>query len=121
LVSIEKSGDLLSQSQSLEVRLAWTFEGEREVFPWMLVRLTNDQSGRSVVLTRGLCAPAASSGTYTETWQITSTRGLPAGDYVAEAIFIDNSKRAWFEATGGGGAEATLMTRPIPLGRIKVQ
>jgi uncharacterized membrane protein len=121
LVSINKSGDLLSQRQSLEVRLAWTFEGEREVFPWMLVRLTHDQSGRSLVLTRGLCAPEASDGTCTETWHITSTRGLPAGDYLAEAIFIDNSKRAWFEATGGGGTEATLLTSPVPLGRIKVE
>ena len=121
LVSINKSGDLLSQRQSLEVRLAWRFEGEREVFPWMLVRLTHEQSGRSLVLTRGLCAPEASDGTCTETWQITSTRGLPAGDYLAEAIFIDNSKRAWFEATGGGGTEATLLTRPVPLGRIKVE
>jgi hypothetical protein len=50
-----------------------------------------------------------------------SIRDLPAGDYLAEAIFIDNSKRAWFEATGGGGTGATLLTRPVPLGRIKVE
>jgi hypothetical protein len=120
LITIGKGGETLANNQSLEIYIEWSFHGERDVFPWMLLRLTNDKNEERF-LTKGLCAPQAVEGIFRDDWSITSTRGLPAGDYVADAIFLDNSKRAWYEATGGGGVQATLLTRPIPLGQIKVR
>jgi uncharacterized membrane protein len=119
LMRINKNGDLLSKMQSIEIDLNWNFQGERDVFPWMLLGFLRE--GKNVAMvTKGLCALEADKGLYTERWHITSPRGLAPGDYSVEALFIDNSKRAWFEATGGGEAEATFLTPPVPLGRIKV-
>jgi uncharacterized membrane protein len=120
LISIDKTADVLGKEQPIEIRLSWRFKAERDVFPWMLLGFLRE--GKNVaVVTKGLCAPEADKGLYTERWHITSPRGLAAGDYSVEALFIDNSKRAWFEATGGGEAEATFLTPPVPLGRINVQ
>ena len=120
LMRIDKNGDLLSKMQSIEIDLNWNFQGERDVFPWMLLGFLRE--GKNVaVVTKGLCAPEAGYGPYTERWHITPPQGLAAGDYSVEALFLDNSKRAWFEATGGGEAEATFLTPPVPLGRIKLQ
>jgi uncharacterized membrane protein len=118
LVSIVKS-DAVPNDQSVVIYLTWNFQGDRDIFPWMLLRLSNDKNANEI-LTKGLCAPEANKGIFNETWRVTSTRRLAAGQYSVEAIFIDNSKRAWFEATGGGGAEAILLTRPVSLGRIRV-
>jgi hypothetical protein len=46
---------------------------------------------------------------------------LPPGDYSLEALFVDNSKRAWFETTGSGGGESNLLSAPVSLGHIKVE
>jgi hypothetical protein len=119
LVTIGKADEVLSNKYPLEIYLEWDFHGQRDVFPWMLLRLTNDKN-EDKFLTKGLCAPQAEEGIFNDNWSITSTQGLPAGDYLAAAIFIDNSKRAWFEVTGGGGEASTLLTRPIPLGHVRV-
>ena len=120
LMRINKNGDVLSKMQPTEIDLNWNFQGERDVFPWMLLGFLRE--GKNVaVVTKGLCAPEADKGPYTERWHITPPRSLAAGDYSVEALFMDNSKRTWFEATGGGEAEATFLTAPVPLGRIKVQ
>ena len=118
LLSISKAEASPNSAQSTVISLTWNFRGERDVFPWMLLRLTSGKVVRGT-LTKGLCAPEAANGIVNETWQI-SGEHLAEGDYYAEAIFIDNTKRAWFGATGGGGAEATQLTTPIPLGRIHI-
>jgi hypothetical protein len=119
LVSVQKSGNFSSQSGPFAIQMNWKFEGEREVFPWMLLRLTG--TGGSAIFTRGLCAPEAVKGSYAETWHISERKRLPAGEYTMEALFLDNSKRAWFEVTGGSDLEATLLSPPVALGQIKVQ
>ena len=121
LLSIGKNGNVISDQQSLEIQMNWRFENERDVFPWMFLRLARHGYDGHAVLTKGLCAPEANSGLYQEMWRISSMNGLAAGDYSVEALFLDNSKRTWFEATGGGEAEATFLTAPMPLGRIKVE
>jgi hypothetical protein len=80
------------------------------------------RDGKNVaLLTKGLCAPEAVAGISSETWHVTDMKELTPGDYAIEALFIDNSKRAWFEATGGSDAESAFLAPPVPLGHIKVQ
>ena len=121
LVAIEKSSNVFSKGVPLEVRLHWNFDGERDVFPWMLLKFTNQQTGRAIVITKGLCAPEVTARDYIETWRVTEAHNLPVADYSVEALFTDNSKRAWFEATGGGEMESTLLAPPILLGPIKIE
>jgi hypothetical protein len=122
LVSITKSGDAVSNHQLLEIRMNWKFQGERDVFPWMFLRLKPHGQHNTALLTKGLCGPEAGAGAYEEIWRITAWQGLAAGDYSMEAIFVDNSKRAWFDATGRDRAQqSVLLSNPIPLGQIKVR
>jgi hypothetical protein len=100
--------------------LRWQFHGERDVFPWMLLRLSRDEKMKVALWVKGLCAPEVTEGTYTENWRALRAEGLFPGDYSVEAIFVDNSKHAWFEITGGGG-ESNLLSAPVSLGHIKVE
>jgi hypothetical protein len=119
LLRLDKAGIILSETKSLEMRLTWKFEGARDVFPWMLLRLSNEKT--STLLVKGLCVPETGGGVHTESWRVTEADGLPPGDYSAEALFVDNSKRAWIQATGGGDLESTLLAPPVALGQIRVQ
>lgn len=121
LVSVEKSGDVLSNHESIEIRMKWKFQGERDVFPWMFLNLKRHGDDKVAVVTRGLCAPEAGDGPHDETWRITSLPELPEGDYSVEAVFVDNSKRVWRAATGQNNAPSTLLAKPVPLGDIKVK
>jgi len=121
LVSIGTTGDVVARSRPLEVQLHWKFQGERDVFPWMLLRLSREEKVTVALLVKGLCAPEATEGISTENWRVVETERLPPGDYSLEALFVDNSKRAWFETTGGAGGESTLLSGPVSLGHIKVE
>jgi hypothetical protein len=47
--------------------------------------------------------------------------GLAAGDYSAEAIFVDNSRLAWAEGVDLTNQQpTTLLSDPVPLGNIRV-
>src|SRR5439155_15642864 len=109
LLSIAITGEVVSRSRPLEVRLRWKFQGERNVFPWMLLRLSRDEKVTVALLVKGLCAPEATEGIYTENWRVVTAERLLPGDYSLEALFVDNSKRAWFETTAGGGGESNLL------------
>jgi hypothetical protein len=121
LLSIGTTVQVVSRSRPLDVHLRWKFQGERDVFPWMLLRLSRDEKVTVALLVKGLCAPEATEGIYTENWRVVTTERLLPGDYSLEALFVDNSKRAWFETTGGGGGESTLLSAPVSLGHIKVE
>jgi len=43
------------------------------------------------------------------------------GDYSLECVFINNSRRAWYEATGGGELGATVLGNPVPLGELGIR
>jgi hypothetical protein len=120
LLSIGTTGEVVSRSRPLEVQLRWKFQGERDVFPWMLLRLSRDEKTEVALLVKGLCAPEATEGISTENWRVVTAERLLPGNYSLEALFVDNSKRAWFETTGGGG-ESTLLSAPVSLGHIKVE
>jgi hypothetical protein len=87
----------------------------------MLLRLSGDEKANVALLVKGLCAPEATEGIYTENWRLVTTEHLRPGDYSLEALFVDNSKRAWFETTRSGGDQSTLLSAPVSLGRIKVE
>ena len=116
LVAIETGNKTISRPQLFEIHLRWKFQGERDVFPWMLLRLSCDQ--KSTLFVKGLCAAEVGEGTHLENWTITTT-GLSAGDYVLEAIFLDNSKQAWSE-TISRGQSSNLLAPPFALGHLKV-
>ncbi len=119
LIGIQERGEILSRTSSCAIELTWKFDGERTVFPWMFLRLSNGRDTRLVI--KGLCAPAAGNGTWKENWRVIRPGRLPPGIYTMEAVFINNAKRAWFEKTGGSDPAATLLARPIVIGRIKVE
>src|SRR5205814_2153880 len=120
LISIATAGEVVSRFRPLEVQLRWKFQGERDVFPWMLLRLSREKA-KLALLVKGLCAPEVTEGIYTETWRAVTAEHLPPGDYSLEALFVDNSKRAWFETNRRGGGESTFLSAPVSLGHIKVE
>jgi uncharacterized membrane protein len=121
LLSIATTGGTVSRSRPLEVHLRWKLQGERDVFPWMLLRLSRDEKAKVALFVKGLCAPEATEGIRTEHWRVVTAERLLPGDYALEALFVNNSKRAWFETTGSGGGDSTLLSPPVSLGHIKVE
>ena len=87
----------------------------------MLLRLSRDEKAKVALLVKGLSAPEATEGIYTENWRAVTAERLLPGDYSLEALFVDNSKRAWFETNPSGGGESTLLSAPVSLGHIKVE
>ena len=120
LTSIAKSATTLSE-EGLEITLKWSFRTERETFPWMFLKLTPRDHGDAVILSRGLCAPEATSGPYEEKWRITSSPRIRPGDYEAEAFFLDNSKLAWAERSGGRTNFPPSRSVRVSLGQLKVE
>ena len=107
-------------AEVMQFQMFWTFPTQRTVFPWLILRLARD--GKTVAtITKGLCAPERGEGMTDETWHVTSWLGLPRGTYSAEALFLDNTKRAWTQMNGSSNPDAALLTPPIPLGDITVE
>jgi hypothetical protein len=119
LVSITKSGNILSIGKPIQLKLEWDFQSERQVIPWMVLRLTRRGDNYSRTITKGLCAPQANTGPYEEIWHVTA-HDLPAGNYSADAVFYDNTRRAWAEAMDQQGQRVPLAMPPTRLGDIKV-
>lgn len=118
LTGIAKSGDELG-AQGVELRLSWTFEEPRDVFPWMFLKLIPRDQGNPIFISKGLCAPEATAGAHQESWQITS-RQIPPGRYAIEALFVDNGKRVWAVNSGQPDAQTPLLAPAIPLGDLTV-
>src|SRR4029434_6728132 len=95
LLSIRKSDDSLSKARPLEIKMVWDFQGQRDVFPWLVLALVSGQTGEQMMITRGLCAPESRAGLYEETWHVTSPDRLPTGNYSAEALFVDYPNGIW--------------------------
>jgi uncharacterized membrane protein len=120
LLDISKSGDSLSEGRPLEIKMVWNFQSRRAVFPWLMLGLVSEQTGERIMITRGLCAPESHAGLYEETWHVTSPDRLPAGTYSTEAFFIDYPKGTWSGKEAGSGLPWTLLSRPVPIGSVKV-
>jgi hypothetical protein len=120
LLSISKSADVLRPGEPIDIRLIWNFAANHDAFPWMLLALTKNPTGERILITKGLCAPECDAGIYAETWRITSHDQLTAGEYSAEALFVDNSNKAWAEATDQRRSDLPLLAPPVPLGTIRI-
>src|SRR5262249_37938275 len=117
LLAISKSASELTM-QATEIDMSWSFQDPRDVFPWMFLKLTSMDHARQLMIPRGLCAPEATEGQYQEKWQVIPAEGISEGDYDAEAIFVDNTKRAW--AAAQHKSDAGILSPPISLGRITI-
>jgi uncharacterized membrane protein len=120
LLSIRKSDDSLSKERPLEIKMVWDFQGQRDVFPWLVLALVSGQTGERMMITRGLCAPESRAGLYEETWHVTSPDRLPTGNYSAEALFVDYAKGTWSGKKDGKVSPWVLLSRPVPIGSVKV-
>jgi uncharacterized membrane protein len=118
LTGIAKSVEELG-AQGVELRLSWTFQEPRDVFPWMFLKLTPRDQGQVILIPKGLCAPEATAGTHQESWRITA-RHIPEGRYAIEALFVDNAKRVWAAGSGQHVAQTPLLAPAIPLGELQV-
>jgi hypothetical protein len=56
LISIATAGEVVSRFHPLAVQLRWKFQGERDVLPWMLLRLSRDENAEVALLVKGLCS-----------------------------------------------------------------
>jgi uncharacterized membrane protein len=119
LTGITKSADELT-GEGIEIKMSWNFQEPREVFPWLFLKLTPRDHRNAIIISRGLCAPEATSGPYQETWHISASERIPEGDYGVEALFVDNAKRVWAAKSGQPDAPATLLSPPVLLGELKV-
>jgi hypothetical protein len=109
---------ILSQA-GLELQMNWSFQDPREFFPWMFLRLTPRGQRTAIIIARGLCAPEKTSGTHRENWRVTPTPRIPAGEYEAEAVFLDYAKLLWAQKSGLQTAQPLSNSVRVPLGEIK--
>lgn len=119
LESIAKSSDVLSRD-GVEVTTKWSFQRPREVFPWMLVRLSPTGGGNVLTTHRGLCAIERTAGIVEEKWRITAPSGIPAGEYDVEAVFVDYPKWLWASKSVNQARPSPEILGRISLGRLKV-
>jgi hypothetical protein len=117
LTEIGMTTDVLSPT-GLEIAMKWSFQDQREVFPWMLLRLTSRGGGQTITISHGLCSPERSAGVHVEKWRVTSSSRIPPGDYDAEAFFLDYARALWAQKSQGQAAAASLAR--VSLGQITV-
>lgn len=118
LLRLAVESDAAAGAGTWRLLLNWNFEGERQVFPWLLLKLVPKGAGAPVNVTRGLCAPEVAAGAHGEIWTTDIARKVADGDYAIEAVFIDNSQRSWLQSKGQPGLESTELLPPIPLGEL---
>lgn len=76
-----------------QFRMTWNFIGERRRFPWMMLVLSDGNALYPIV--KGICAPEAREGHYTEEWNAVFPNWVPAGHYTFFAEFYDGNEAAW--------------------------
>jgi hypothetical protein len=119
LINCQKAGDVLSRA-GLEITTKWNFQPPRHAFPWLFLKLTPRSEGKTIIVSRGLCSPESAGGLVEDTWWLTRSRRIPAGQYNVEAIFLDNSKRVWAEKSGQTDSPVFLFSSPVALGELRV-
>ena len=111
---------ITGRSGAAEMRLRWSVQDGRDIFPWMFVRLNGAGNAINKTITKGWCAIDVASGLIDESWSFRAS-DLPSGTYQVEAVLVDNSKRAWAIAHGQkNDAQSSLLSPPVPLGTLTV-
>jgi len=90
----------------------------RQIFPWMVARLTSADGLQKATVTKGLCAIDVREGIHEERWTM-MLPGLPPGSYRVDALFVDNPKRLWAESHGEKN-DQPLLGPPVSVGDIAV-
>jgi uncharacterized membrane protein len=103
-----------------EVVLNWSFQGERQFFPWLFLKLTPETSQAPIIVPHGLCAPERTAGPYQEIWHVTASHRIPPEKYEAEAVFLDYAKLLWARKTDPINAQSLTAAVRVPLGEIKI-
>jgi hypothetical protein len=71
-------------------------------------------------VTRGLVAPEAAAGTHRDVWTTDAPSRLADGEYTVEAVFVDNSQRAWQLSRGEANVASPALLPPVVLGDLRV-
>jgi uncharacterized membrane protein len=120
LMAVSKSAETMGKQAPLQIKMTWMLQGGRNIFPWALLRLSQSESRGGTVVIKGLCGVEINAGSHVEDWQITPVDGLAEGNYKAELVFLDNSKRTWLVATEHDDLRPAILSQPIPLGTIQI-
>ena len=120
LVAIEKSGGPFSPANPLRIRMLWLFHGERDGFPWMILRFNS--GGKTCSVIKGLCAPEAGDDgrCHEEIWHVTLPPELGPGTCALDAVFLDNSRRAWPRPPQSREEKKDYVFKIVPLGTVEV-
>ena len=118
LAGMEKSGDTFSTARPLLIRMAWMFQGEREIFPWMILRLKS--GGKTYGIVKGLCSPEGfdNGKTFTETWSVTPPADLDRGRYELEAVFVNYNQLAWARQSNPNLPYSRFVLKTLSLGTV---
>jgi uncharacterized membrane protein len=119
LTGIGRTSDILTEA-GLEIQMNWSFQEERDFFPWMFLKLTSREPRPAITIARGLCAIERTRGAHSEKWRVIPHPRIPPGDYSAEAVFLDYAKLLWAEKSGPRNAQPPPNSVRVPLGQIKV-
>jgi len=118
LLTINRAERSQGNSREIEMELRWEVHPARQIFPWMVVRLTSADGLQKATVTKGLCAIDVREGIHEERWTM-MLPGLPPGSYRVDALFVDNPKRLWAESHGEKN-DQPLLGPPVSVGDIAV-
>lgn len=78
-----------------KIRTTWHFTGDRQKFPWLMLVFSDGKTLYPIV--KGICAPEAGEGQFTEDWNVIFPNWMHAGYYSAFAEFYDGNLAAWMK------------------------
>jgi uncharacterized membrane protein len=121
LLSFSWNAKYLKPGESLIIESHWSFEGERFIFPWLVLKITRPDGTVAAWLNRGLCAVEGwdNGWIWADRWQV--SLDLPPGAYRMEAIFYDNAAFLWAKAHHPQQTGDFKVMRTIDLGPLTIQ
>jgi hypothetical protein len=99
-----------------QIQMTWNFVGERRRFPWMVLVLSDGK--RLYPILKGICAPAAGEGRYTEEWNVVFPNWMHPGYHAVFAEFYDGNEAAWHKKLPPH--DQTFMITLLDLGSAQV-
>jgi hypothetical protein len=76
-----------------QIQMTWDFNGERRRYPWLMLVLSDGKHLYSI--TKGICAPEAGEGRYTEEWNAVFPEWMHPGFHSFYAEFYDGNSAIW--------------------------
>jgi hypothetical protein len=100
-----------------QIQVTWNFIGERRRFPWMMLVLSDGHTLYPIV--KGISAPEAGEGRYTEEWDVVFPLWMHAGHHAIFAEFYDNNEAAWHKKVPPG--DQTYLLTLVDMGVAEIQ